>query len=140
MTQVLRATNGFMLLCKASQQLVAGATTAIGGTLSFSPVVFTTATLNLTGQPLRSADSLNGELPENTTFATVPWLWYEHNLSASLRAELPGRYYVPDARRDWEGYIRSAARRAVAIVNTEHIATFLHQIDNFTLEGPRLAT
>lgn len=131
--QALRAANGFIQLCRDNRDLISGALSDGAGRVNFLPVVLTTAALYCSDRPLNLSDATSGEAPQNMSFSRVPWLWYEHNLSSSMRAELPGRY-VAEAWRDWGGYVRRVARRSVAIVGAEHVGTFLNEVEALHLE------
>lgn len=130
-TQVLRASNGLMQLCQKNPKIVQAQLGPGGGpVIVFLPVLFTTARLVVSDDVLSLADLASGNLPASTRFSEVPWLWFQQAVSESLQAKVPGRE-VAETWSDWAGYFRRVSIRAVAIVNAESVATFLHQTASF---------
>lgn len=130
-TQVLRAANGFMGVCRDNGRLAFQ-----GGapTVRFVPVVITTATLVVSSEDLHRSSPATGQVHPETEFQSRSWLWFEHPLSISMRAAVAGRY-VDEKARDWATYFSRAAVRSVAIVNSSSIDTFVRSIDDLILQS-----
>jgi hypothetical protein len=126
-TQVLRAANGFIELCRDNPRIVR-LTSGNSKPVRILPVVFTTATLAESPDDLAIADLASGKLPQSVTFSPVSWLWFEHGLNKSLQAAIEGRL-VAEEMDDWPNYFLRSAMRSVAIVNANGIASFLDEID-----------
>jgi hypothetical protein len=125
-TQVARATNGFLHLCAENARLVRA-------DFGDAPVrvvsaIFTTARLSTARDDLSIADLASGHLPDAATFDDTLWLWHQHALTPSMQAKIQGRF-VAEKQMTWGAYFRESAVRSIAVVSTGGIHDFLDNLD-----------
>jgi hypothetical protein len=120
-TQVLKGVSGLIDFFKNKPGLLNGQPLVI-------PVILTTAQLYESDVDLGSADLHTGTLAaESVKASEAPWLWYQYNLSASLKHSA-----IPEAP---EGGLTSLGSvleyhhsRSIAILGVTGIESFLKQL------------
>ena len=92
------------------------------GVVRFIPVVFTSAEVLVTDVDLGSADLATGDLAEEAVKAqATDWIWFNHNRSPALRADLEWANLSGDLAHE----LRLEFARSIAIVGPEGIDKFL---------------
>jgi hypothetical protein len=114
-TQVLRGLNGYIELVAKNRKLIGN------NTMTFFPVVFTTAELWISSADLSSSDLMTGNIDlTKWGFEKVDWLWFQYNTSPGIKHSL--------SFHNWERLEELMANefvRSVAIVNSAGIRDFL---------------
>lgn len=124
LTQVSEGVNGLMQMLP--QQ---GALLRTNGPIILVPAIFTTADLYVSEDATLHLSSLEtGEMPDDATFEPKPWLWFEHNVSPDLLAEIQREDFMKASR--FNDLLPAKHSRAVAIVNHKGISSFLKAIPN----------
>jgi hypothetical protein len=126
-TQVMRGVNGYIETLSSNPQLL-DPTGEQDSIVKLVPVIFTTATLWSSHSDLAAADLATGKIDLGLSkFETVPWLWYQYNVSPGLkhsRRPVEKKKQIEDLMQD--EYIRS-----IAIVSSDGIADFLSSTSEF---------
>jgi hypothetical protein len=120
-TQVCRGLNGLIDTMATRTKILPER-----GVAFLVPVIFTTATLHITDTDLGLADLNDGRLAE-VHAQEVPWLWYQHNLSSSLRHSV-ARNPPLDTTATLGDLLELEHARSIAIVGPRGIEQFLLQV------------
>jgi hypothetical protein len=123
-TQVMRARSG--LMDKMTEQ----ANLRYGGGMII-PVIFTTTSLAVADIELSEANIENGNLPHPLGVREVDWLWYDSNLSSSLRSHvrrIERSTDVPTKTEMLQQELARDSRRSVAVVTPGGIEPFLSEL------------
>lgn len=118
-SQVLRGTSGLInhLL------LVSRGSFNTEETVTFIPVIFTTAQIWVTGADLGAATLENGHLPgECVEAARFDWIWFSHNRSPHLRHDLEWTGTEADLAKE----MRYEFARSIAIVSPQGVEAFFN--------------
>jgi hypothetical protein len=92
------------------------------GVVRFIPIVFTTAQVLVTNVDLGSVDLSTGDVPADAVRAqATDWIWFNHNRSPVLRADLEWANVSEDLARE----LRLEFARSIAIVGPEGVDKFL---------------
>jgi len=91
------------------------------------PVIFTTAHLHVSSVDLGAADLNTGKLPDSAQTSEVPWLWFQYNLSTTLRHT--AQKIMPEAGLTSLGSVLEYEHaRSIAIVSPSGIESFLQEM------------
>lgn len=123
-TQICRGLNGFVEYIKTNPSMIQEKEW-----VDIIPVIFTTADLWATDVDLSTADLVSGNINFNhSKFEKKNWIWFQYHISPSLRHELTRKLNPIELHEilDFE-YLRS-----IAIVNSNGIKNFLHELDDFS--------
>jgi hypothetical protein len=123
LTQVAEGVNGLLDMLQRQKTLL-----RTQGEILFIPTIFTTATLYATeNATLNLADLDTGHIPD-ATFEKKPWLWFEHNVSPNLLAEIQHEGFSGSQR--FRDMLPAMHTRAIAIVSHEGVSSFLRAAAN----------
>jgi len=119
-TQVLRGVSGLIDFFKDNPRVLSEQALVV-------PIVFTTARLFSSAVDLGTADLNTGKLPDGVSTEEAPWLWFQYNLSSSLRHSAPKE--VPSGGLMSLGSVLEYQHaRSIAVVSPSGIEAFLQQM------------
>lgn len=119
-TQVCRGVGGLIDFFKNNP-------TMLHGDVLVVPVIFTTAHLHVSPVDLGATDRNTGKLPDNVQTSKAPWLWFQYNLSSTLRHTAPKK--MPERGLSSLGSVLEYDHvRSLAIVSPSGIESFLQQM------------
>lgn len=127
LAQVVVGVNGMLHMLSLQKTLLKTA-----GPLLMIPAIFTTADLYATDDSdLHLAELKTGNTP-GATFKKVPWLFYEHNVSPDLLAEIQREGYGAAVR--FKDLLPARHTLAIAIVSHDGVSSFLRAATNLVFQ------